>query len=80
MAHVDDRNEDAETGESNSGTIPTDTAGDSGIGTLDGVSGMGSVGPDFGIAGNVPEPPGADEEAVVFEDEDEDQGDDDGAP
>lgn len=71
MAHVDDRNEDAETGVSNSGTIPTDTSGDSGIGTVDGVSGMGSVGPDFGIAGNVPEPPGADEEAAVFADDDE---------
>ena len=75
MAHVDDRNEDAETGVSNSGTLPTDTAGDSGIGTLDGVSGMGSVGPDFGIAGNVPEPPGADEEAVVLEEDDADGSD-----
>lgn len=71
MAHVDDRDEDAETGVSNSGTIPTDTAGDSGIGTVDGVSGMGSVGPDFGIAGNVPEPPGADEKPAVFEDDDD---------
>jgi hypothetical protein len=36
------------------------------------VAGVGSVGTDFGIAGNVPEPPGVDEELVTMEDESED--------
>lgn len=56
------------------GTIPTDTGGDPGrdpdIGSIDGASGVGLVGADFGIAGNVPEPPGVDEEPVTIEEPD----------
>lgn len=56
------------------GTIPTDTGDDAldpGIGSVGGASGVGLVGPDFGVAGNVPEPPGVDEEPVTIEDADD---------
>ena len=32
-----------------------------------GVSGVGTIGADFGVAGNIPEPPGAYEEPVVID-------------
>ncbi|WP_173923300.1 hypothetical protein [Agromyces sp. Marseille-P2726] len=51
--------------------IPTDTRSDGGVGSVGGVSGVGLVGTDFGIAGNVPEPPGVDEEPVMIEDADD---------
>jgi hypothetical protein len=53
------------------GGIPTDTRSDGGVGSVGGVSGVGLVGTDFGIAGNVPEPPGVDEEPVTIEDADD---------
>ena len=51
--------------------IPTDTRSDGGVGSVDGVSGVGTIGTDFGAAGNVPEPPGVDEEPVTIEDGDD---------
>lgn len=68
MDRANDRDEVERAGDG--GTIPTDTGG-GGIGSVDGVSGVGTVGTDFGIAGNVPEPPGVDEEPVTIEDEDD---------
>ncbi|WP_448006228.1 hypothetical protein [Agromyces bauzanensis] len=53
------------------GTVPTDTEGGPGIRSVGGVSGVGAIGTDFGIAGNVPEPPGVDEEPVTIEDADD---------
>ncbi|MFD4421366.1 hypothetical protein ACFWN7_07665 [Agromyces sp. NPDC058484] len=44
---------------------------ETGIGSVDGVSGIGSVGTDFGVAGSIPEPPGVDEEPVTLEDGDD---------
>ena len=37
-----------------------------------GVSGVGSIGTDFGAAGSVPEPPGVDDEPVTIENDDPD--------
>jgi hypothetical protein len=51
--------------------IPTETRGDGGVGSVGGVSGVGTIGADFGVAGNIPEPPGAYEEPVVIENEDD---------
>ncbi|HET8780349.1 MAG TPA: hypothetical protein VFM66_09770 [Agromyces sp.] len=56
---------------SGSGTIPTDTRGESGVGSMAGVAGVGAVGTSFGAGGNVPEPPGADVEPVTIEDDDD---------
>jgi hypothetical protein len=83
MSDADDRQDDREPDDRETdngepdvdvdhGTIPTDTRGEGGIGSVSGVAGVGSVGTDFGIAGNVPEPPGVDEELVTMEDESED--------
>jgi hypothetical protein len=69
MTDASDR--DAPEAAPDSPAIPTDTRGDGGIGTVDGVSGVGMVGTDFGIGGNVPEPPGVDEQPVVIEDPDD---------
>ena len=82
MSEADDRGraaasaaDDAETGAADAGAdssgIPTETRGDGGVGSVGGVSGVGSIGTDFGVAGNVPEPPGAHKEPVVIENEDD---------
>ena len=62
--------EPAERGADTAG-IPTETRGDGGVGSVGGVSGVGTIGADFGVAGNIPEPPGAYEEPVVIENEDD---------
>jgi hypothetical protein len=53
------------------GGIPTDTRGDGGVGSVEGVSGIGSIGTDFGAAGIVPEPAGVEEQPVTIEDDDD---------
>ena len=60
-------------GADSSGGIPTDTrgAGAGGVGSVSGVSGVGTIGTSFGVAGNIPEPPGVEEEPVVIENEDD---------
>ena len=63
MSESDDRD--------SSGGIPTDTRGEGGVGSVGGVSGVGAIGTSFGVAGNVPEPPGVEEEPVVIENEDD---------
>jgi hypothetical protein len=64
-------NDDEAVRAGDAGTVPTDTRGDGGIGTADGVSWVGLVGTSFGVSGNVPEPPGVDEEPVTIENEDD---------
>lgn len=71
MSDRNGRTDDVEEPVSDHGTVPTDTRGGSGIGSAAGVSGIGSVGTDFGAAGNVPEPPGVDEEPVTIENDDD---------
>jgi len=56
---------------SGSGTVPTDTRGGSGIGSVAGVAGVGAVGTSFGAGASIPEPPGADMEPVTMEDDDD---------
>ena len=58
-------------GADSSGGIPTDTRGEGGVGSVSGVSGVGTIGTSFGVAGNIPEPPGVEEEPVVIENEDD---------
>lgn len=53
------------------GGVPTDTRGDGGVGSVEGVSGIGSIGTDFGAAGIVPEPAGVEEQPVTIEDDDD---------
>ncbi len=76
--HNDDRDrdgdrdrDDAAGAASHSGTIPTDTRGASGIGSVAGVAGVGAVGTSFGAGANIPEPPGADLDPVTMEDDDD---------
>jgi hypothetical protein len=64
------RNEGTDEERTGSG-IPTETRGDGGVGSVGGVSGVGIVGTDFGVAGNIPEPPGVDEEPIVIENDDD---------
>jgi hypothetical protein len=70
--------DDETTKDAGSGGVPSETRGgsdaarvESGVGSVGGVSGVGSIGTDFGIAGSVPEPPGAAEEPVTLEDDDD---------
>ncbi|HEY6799133.1 MAG TPA: hypothetical protein VI121_00690 [Agromyces sp.] len=64
--------DETSTGEaSGSGTVPTDTRGGSGIGSVAGVAGVGAVGTSFGAGASIPEPPGAGMEPVTMEDDED---------
>jgi len=71
MSDVNEGADRDDTGREGAG-IPTDArGGGGGVGSVEGVAGVGIVSTSFGAPGNVPEPPGVEEEPVTMEDEDD---------